>query len=141
MKGAIPIILIAVLAAWPGTTARAATIDEILNACRTDADQRAGAPALPDLGAAQPPGSAKQPEGDQEQATATPKPKPSTKPKRKPRGSAFAYANARKAALAGNGEEAIDRLLECPQAQAVEAEMRENQDFVVKRFIDDLGAE
>ena len=71
MKGTIPFILIVALAVWPGTAVRAASIDEILNACRTDADQRAGAPALADLGAAKP-GAVKQAEGDQEQATATP---------------------------------------------------------------------
>ena len=135
MKGAFPLILIALLAV-PPVDARAATIDEILNACRTDADQRAGAPALPDMGAAKP-GAAKQAEGDQEQATATPKPQSGKKAKRKPRGSAFAYFSAQKAALAGDGEEAIDRLLECPQAQAAEMELRENQDSVVRRLIED----
>ncbi len=141
MKGAFPIILIALFAALPGETAWANSIDEILHACRADSDQRAGAPALPDLGAAQPPGAAQQAEGDKDQATATPKPKPAKKAKRKPRGSSFAYLSARKAALAGNGEEAIDRLLDCPQAKAAEDEMRENQDYVVKRLIEEAGAQ
>ena len=87
------------------------------------------------------PGAAKQAEGATDQATATPKPLPGKKAKRKPRGSSFAYVSARKAALAGNGEEAIDRLLDCPQAEAAEDEIRESQDYVVKRLIEDTAAQ
>jgi hypothetical protein len=137
MKDLFPFILICLLAAQAPSPAYADTIDEILGACRTDADQRAGAPALPP--AAAKPGAAKKAEAEEPEEGAAPKPKPTTKPKRKPRGSSFAYLSAQKAALAGNGEEALDRLLECPQAEAAEDELRDRQDYVVKRLIEDAG--
>ena len=134
MKGAIPFILAAFACVSAGAAiAQSAPIDEILNACRADSDQRTEAPALPP-----PPKAVAEADGAAKPGAAKPKKKArAAAPAASPRGSSWAYAEAQKAALAGNDDEAIDWLLDCPQAAAAEDLLRAETASVVARLIDD----
>lgn len=135
MKGALALILPALLSAsLLAPSAHAGAIDEFLNACRSDSDQRTAAPALPPAPKPAPPGAAT---GSNEGAAAGGAAKPKKKARsaeRTPRGGSWAYINAQKEAFAGNSEEALSWLLECPGAEASEDLLAAEADYVVDRL-------